>query len=179
MGYSPWGREESDTTERLHFLFLFLLCFTVESHLGFSLGRFCSIPRDTDSGPIPGPRARTLASIPDVLREALLQWLLSLHGNVQKPQCGPVCSQRATPCVFGPGHQHQHPPVLLRPSSLLAFLPFGEEPLTPGVDSVLCFSYRTFHCPLFVTPLILHSHVIICQLSLYPQSLARTQMNAA
>ena len=72
MGYSPWGREESDTTERLHFLFLFLLCFTVESHLGFSLGRFCSIPRDTDSGPIPGPRARTLASIPDVLSEALL-----------------------------------------------------------------------------------------------------------
>ena len=64
--------EESDTTERLHFLFLFLLCFTVESHLGFSLGRFCSIPRDTDSGPIPGPRARTLASIPDVLSEALL-----------------------------------------------------------------------------------------------------------
>ena len=24
MGYSPWGRKESDTTERLHFLFLSL-----------------------------------------------------------------------------------------------------------------------------------------------------------
>ena len=23
VGYSPWGREESDTTERLHFLSLF------------------------------------------------------------------------------------------------------------------------------------------------------------
>ena len=23
MGYSPWGRKESDTTERLYFLFLF------------------------------------------------------------------------------------------------------------------------------------------------------------
>ena len=24
MGYSPWGRKESDTTERLHFHFLFI-----------------------------------------------------------------------------------------------------------------------------------------------------------
>ena len=69
MGYRPWGRKESDTTERLHFLFF--SCFTVESHVGFSLGGFWSIPRDTDSGLIPSPRTRTLASIPDVLREAL------------------------------------------------------------------------------------------------------------
>ena len=24
MGYSPWGRKESDTTEQVHFLFFFL-----------------------------------------------------------------------------------------------------------------------------------------------------------
>ena len=29
MGYSPWGREESDTTERLHFHFS-LSCFGKE-----------------------------------------------------------------------------------------------------------------------------------------------------
>ena len=27
MGYSPWGHKESDTTERLHFHFHFLLVF--------------------------------------------------------------------------------------------------------------------------------------------------------
>ena len=41
MGYSPWGREETDTTERLHFDFLFscigegngnpLQCFSLEN----------------------------------------------------------------------------------------------------------------------------------------------------
>ena len=28
MGYSPWGRKESDTTERLHFHFHFLSAWT-------------------------------------------------------------------------------------------------------------------------------------------------------
>ena len=26
MGYGPWGHKESDTTERLHFLFFSFLC---------------------------------------------------------------------------------------------------------------------------------------------------------
>ena len=44
MGYSPWGRKESDTTERLHFHFHFHAAFAVEGyaihdkHLKYRLG---------------------------------------------------------------------------------------------------------------------------------------------
>ena len=30
MGYSPWGRKESDTTEQLHFLSFFLMLGKIE-----------------------------------------------------------------------------------------------------------------------------------------------------
>ena len=36
MGYSPWGRKQSDTTERLHFLFSFLN-FKIEKYVVFYL----------------------------------------------------------------------------------------------------------------------------------------------
>ena len=39
VGYSPWGREDSDTTERLHFHFLSLLL----SHLGSPRMLSCSV----------------------------------------------------------------------------------------------------------------------------------------
>ena len=35
MGYSPWGRKESDTTEQLHFHFHFTTRFYVPFKLGF------------------------------------------------------------------------------------------------------------------------------------------------
>ena len=38
MGYSPWGRKESDTTERLHFHVVFLRYFLVIESLSQRLG---------------------------------------------------------------------------------------------------------------------------------------------
>ena len=38
MGYSPWGRKESDTTERLHFHFSLSLSLTFVQILKIALG---------------------------------------------------------------------------------------------------------------------------------------------
>ena len=35
VGYNPWGRKESDTTERLHFLFIKMWALNLPDHIDF------------------------------------------------------------------------------------------------------------------------------------------------